>query len=92
MTQSSSPEQNSNPSEPNSNPLEDFETAPLRGLIDLPMDAMNLDELRAKVIRIRQLRTPQVFKSEVEAETRTSKDRVSATRMAKQAEAFGDLL
>src|SRR5689334_13489917 len=73
-------------------PDTDFDTAPLRGLVDNPMDTLNLEELRAKVVRIRQLRTPQVFKAEVEAEGRTSKDKASVARMAKQAEAFGDLL
>src|SRR5690348_16270065 len=51
-------------------PTEHFDTAPLRGLVDNPMDTLNLDELRAKVVRIRQLRTPQVSTAEVEAEGR----------------------
>lgn len=82
-------------SENSSNPLvleEDFETAPLGGLLEKPMDELTLDKLRARVIKIRQLRTPQVFKAEVEAETKATKDKPSAEKLKKQAEAFGDLL
>lgn len=85
QTQSLSPEQSLSPSE-------DFETAPLRGLLEKAMDELTLDELRARVIRIRQLRTPQVFKAEVEQETRQVKDKPSAAKLAKQAAEFGDLL
>jgi hypothetical protein len=88
----SSPETPSLLTETNSPPFEDFETAPLRGLLEKAMDEMSLDELRERVMRIRQLRTPQVFKAEVEAETRQAKDKPSAAKLARQAEAFGDLL
>lgn len=71
---------------------EDFETAPLRGLLERAMDEMSDDQLRERVIRIRQLRTPQVFKAEVEQESRQVKDKPSEAKLAKQAEAFGDLL
>jgi len=74
-------------------PTEDFETAPLRGLLDKPMDEMTNEELRARVMEIRRLRTtPQAFKAEVERSTKQRTAKASEKKIEKRLEALGDLL
>jgi len=87
---SPSPEKNTMNS--NVSPQEDFETAPLRGLLKKPMDEMSLEELRARVVEIRRLRkVPMAFRQKIEEETR-EKETVKTKRQDVALKGLDDLV